>query len=128
VSARCPQCSSPRSLEPLEDRYAAELGGITCQYLLCPDCRTISREVRTIERLLGTAVLIPMLGVAAGGGAVGCYLWALLAMHGRFPTGFLMTTFALQAGAAFATSAIFRKLALLHSRPHIIPIGELREG
>ena len=126
----CPHCRSTqgRALEPLDERYAAELGGLTCNYLYCPQCRTISREVKVIERWLGTAILIPMLGISLGGLAVGCYLWFALHLHGAIPTGFLMTSFALEVGAAFAVSVILRKLALLHSEPRIIPIGELREG
>jgi hypothetical protein len=128
----CPQCRTAqkdaRPLEPLEARYAAELGGLTCHYLYCPECRTISREVRGIERWLGTAILLGMLGISAASFAVGCYLWVALHLHGRVPMGFLMTSFALEAGAGFAVSVIWRKLRILHSHSRIIPIGELREG
>lgn len=126
----CPQCRSSqgRALEPLDERYAAELGGITCCYLYCPECRTISREVKLVERWLGTAILLLMLGISIAGLAVGCYLWVALHLHGVIPAGFLMISFALEVGAGFAVWVIFRKLSLLHARPRIIPIGELREG
>ena len=78
--------------------------------------------------MLGTAVLLPMLGVSAAAGAVGTYLWIALHLHGKVPQGYLLTSFALQGGAAFATGMILRKLSLLNSQPDIIPIGELREG
>jgi hypothetical protein len=123
----CPQCRSPGKLELLDPRYAAELGGLTSTYLLCQKCRTISREVRPVERLLGTAVLIPMFIVSIACGAVGSYLWVMLHLHGKVAAGFLLTSFTLLNGAAFAVAVIFRKLKLLHVGPRIIPIGELRE-
>jgi hypothetical protein len=84
--------------------------------------------VRVLERWLGTALLIPMLGISVAAFAVACYLWVHGNLHGGVPTGFLLTIFALQSGAAFAVAVILRKLTLLHSGPRIIPIGELREG
>ena len=127
MNPSCPQCRTFGKLEPLDARYAAELGGFTTHYLLCQDCRTISREVKGYERLLGTALLIPMFLVSVACGAVGSYLWVMLHLHGRVPLGFLLTSFTLLNGAAFAIAVIWRKLQLLHSGPRIIPIGELRQ-
>jgi hypothetical protein len=68
-----------------------------------------------------------MLAVSLACAAVGSYLWVMLHLHGRMPLGFLLTSFTLLNGAAFAIAVIWRKLKLLHSRPSIIPIGELRQ-